>query len=161
MKKTKQKLSATWEILSTAEYVESLDRNVNDDDLVKIYQGSFVPLFLAHRVERKQIWNVTIKTIAKADDGTLHEHEMEWAFNKPMSMDEVLNGAKHIRLEEGGIKKRWIGVTKNWLKDLDAEFDDSYKAVKAVAIARCTAVVEQRNPAAVLLGKMISWGATA
>ena len=30
-----------------------------------------------------------------------------------------------------------------------------------VAIARCTAVVEQRNPAAALLGKMISWGATA
>ena len=44
MKKTKQKLSATWEILSTAEYVEGLDRDVNDDDLIKIYQGSFVPL---------------------------------------------------------------------------------------------------------------------
>ena len=77
MKKTKQKLSATWEILSTAEYVESLDRDVSDDDLKLIYQGSFVPLFLAHRVDRNQIWNVVIKTTAEADDGTIHEHEME------------------------------------------------------------------------------------
>lgn len=53
MKKTKQKLSATWEILTTAEYVEELGRDVNDDDLKLIYQGSFVPLFLANRVERK------------------------------------------------------------------------------------------------------------
>ena len=73
--------------------MEELDRDVNDDDLVKIYQGSFVPLFLAHRVDRKQIWNVVIKT-AKADDGTIHEHEMEWSFNKLMSIKEVVQRCK-------------------------------------------------------------------
>lgn len=153
MKKTKQKLSATWEILSTAEYVEELDRDVNDDDLVKIYQGSFVPLFLAHRVDRKQIWNVVIKTTAKADDGTIHEHEMEWAFNKLMSIKEVISGAKHIKVERDGLKLRWSGVSDQWIKAVDEDLK-GLTAVSAWATATCVGMVEQVNPAATLLNRI-------
>ena len=153
MKKTKQKLSATWEILSTAEYVESLDRDVNDDDLVKIYQGSFVPLFLAHRVDRKQIWNVVIKTTAKADDGTIHEHEMEWSFNKLMSIKEVISGAKHIKVERDGMKLRWTGVSDQWIKAVDEDLK-GLTAVSAWATATCVGMVEQVNPAATLLNRI-------
>ena len=153
MKKTKQKLSATWEILSTAEYVESLDRDVNDDDLVKIYQGSFVPLFLAHRVDRKQIWNVVIKTTAKADDGTIHEHEMEWSFNKLMSIKEVISGAKHIKVERDGLKLRWSGVSDQWVKTVDEDLK-GLTAVSAWATATCVGMVEQVNPAATLLNRI-------
>ena len=153
MKKTKQKLSATWEILSTAEYVESLDRDVNDDDLVKIYQGSFVPLFLAHRVDRKQIWNVVIKTTAKADDGTIHEHEMEWSFNKMMSIKEVISGAKHIKVERDGLKLRWSGVSDQWVKAVDEDLK-GLTAVSAWATATCAGMVEQVNPAATLLNRI-------
>mgnify|MGYP001588940862 FL=1 len=153
MKKTKQKLSATWEILSTAEYVEELDRDVNDDDLVKIYQGSFVPLFLAHRVDRKQIWNVVIKTTAKADDGTIHEHEMEWSFNKLMSIKEVISGAKHIKVERDGLKLRWTGVSDQWIKAVDEDLK-GLTAVSAWATATCVGVVEQVNPAATLLNRI-------
>ena len=153
MKKTKQKLSATWEILSTAEYVESLDREVNDDDLVKIYQGSFVPLFLAHRVDRKQIWNVVIKTTAKADDGTIHEHEMEWSFNKLMSIKEVISGAKHIKVERDGLKLRWSGVSDQWVKAVDEDLK-GLTAVSAWATATCVGMVEQVNPAATLLSRI-------
>ena len=153
MKKTKQKLSATWEILSTAEYVESLDRDVNDDDLVKIYQGSFVPLFLAHRVDRKQIWNVVIKTTAKADDGTIHEHEMEWSFNKLMSIKEVISGAKHIKVERDGLKLRWSGVSDQWIKAVDEDLK-GLTAVSAWATATCVGMVEQVNPAATLLNRI-------
>ena len=153
MKKTKQKLSATWEILSTAEYVEELDRNVNDDDLVKIYQGSFVPLFLAHRVDRKQIWNVVIKTTAKADDGTIHEHEMEWSFNKLMSIKEVISGAKHIKVERDGMKLRWSGVSDQWIKAVDGDLK-GLTAVSAWATATCVGMVEQVNPAATLLNRI-------
>ena len=153
MKKTKQKLSATWEILSTAEYVEELDRDVNDDDLVKIYQGSFVPLFLAHRVDRKQIWNVVIKTTAKADDGTIHEHEMEWSFNKLMSIKEVISGAKHIKVERDGLKLRWTGVSDQWIKAVDEDLKD-LTAVSAWATATCVGMVEQVNPAATLLNRI-------
>ncbi|TCB79360.1 hypothetical protein E0H89_03655 [Acinetobacter sp. ANC 3781] len=153
MKKTKQKLSATWEILSTAEYVEELDRDVNDDDLVKIYQGSFVPLFLAHRVDRKQIWNVVIKTTAKADDGTIHEHEMEWSFNKLMSIKEVISGAKHIKVERDGLKLRWTGVSDQWIKAVDEDLK-GLTAVSAWATATCVGMVEQVNPAATLLNRI-------
>ena len=153
MKKTKQKLSATWEILSTAEYVESLDRDVNDDDLVKIYQGSFVPLFLAHRVDRKQIWNVVIKTTAKADDGTIHEHEMEWSFNKLMSIKEVISGAKHIKVERDGLKLRWSGVSDQWVKTVDEDLK-GLTAVSAWATATRVGMVEQVNPAATLLNRI-------
>jgi len=153
MKKTKQKLSATWEILSTAEYVESLDRDVNDDDLVKIYQGSFVPLFLAHRVDRKQIWNVVIKTTAKADDGTIHEHEMEWSFNKLMSIKEVISGAKHIKVERDGLKLRWSGVSDQWIKAVDEDLK-GLTVVSAWATATCVGMVEQVNPAATLLNRI-------
>ena len=153
MKKTKQKLSATWEILSTAEYVEELDRDVNDDDLVKIYQGSFVPLFLAHRVDRKQIWNVVIKTTAKADDGTIHEHEMEWSFNKLMSIKEVISGAKHIKVERDGLKLRWSGVSDQWIKAVDEDLKD-LTAVSAWATATCVGMVEQVNPATTLLSRI-------
>lgn len=153
MKKTKQKLSATWEILSTAEYVEELDRDVNDDDLVKIYQGSFVPLFLAHRVDRKQIWNVVIKTTAKADDGTIHEHEMEWSFNKLMSIKEVISGAKHIKVERNFKPSRWSGVSDQWIKEVDEDLK-GLTAVSAWATATCVGMVEQVNPAATLLNRI-------
>ncbi|WP_151960871.1 hypothetical protein [Acinetobacter bereziniae] len=153
MRKTKQKLSATWEIMSTAEYVESIDRDVNDDDLKLIYQGSFVPLLLSHRVERKQIWTVSIRTTAKADDGTLHEHEMEWQFNKPMSIKEVINGAKHIKVDQGGIKVRWSGVSKQWLDAVDHDLKD-LTAVSAWATASCVGMVEELNPAVVLFKRL-------
>ena len=154
MKKTKQKLSATWEILTTAEYVEELGRDINDDDLKLIYQGSFVPLFLAHRVDRKQIWNVVIKTTAKADDGTIHEHEMEWSFNKLMSIKEVISGAKHIEVERDGIKTRWNGVSKEWIDAVDKDLM-GLTAISAWATATCTAMVERENPASVLLGRIL------
>ena len=153
MKKTKQKLSATWEILGTDEYVESLDREINNEDLKHIYQGSFVPLFLAHRVDRKQIWNVVIKTTAKADDGTIHEHEMEWSFNKLMSIKEVISGAKHIKVERDGLKLRWSGVSDQWIKAVDEDLKD-LTAVSAWATATCVGMVEQVNPAATLLSRI-------
>lgn len=134
--------------------MESLDRNVNDDDLVKIYKGSFVPLLLANRVERKQIWTVAIKTTAKADDGTLHEHEMEWSFNKPMSIKEVINGAKHIKVESDGIKTRWQGVSKQWLDAVDEDLK-GLTAVSAWATATCVGMVEELNPAAVFMNRLI------
>lgn len=156
MKKTKQKLSATWEILSTAEYVEELDREVNDDDLIKIYQGSFVPLLLSNRVDRKQIWHVVIKTTAKADDGTIHEHEMEWSFNKMMSIKEVISGAKHIKVERDGLKVRWSGVSDQWIKAVDEDLKD-LTAVSAWATATCVGMVEQVNPVDKLISNVQGW----
>lgn len=146
MKKIKQKLTATWEIIATTEYVESLDRAVNDSDLRFIYQGLFVPALLEHRVDRKQVWNVVIKTTAKSDDGVIHEHEMEWQFDKLMSIKEVIDGAKHIKVNQNGIKTRWKGIARHWLSAVDVDLKDT-TAISAWATATCTGLVQQRNPA--------------
>lgn len=112
MKKVKEMLSATWEILATAEFVEQLGRNPNDSELRQIYKGDFIPAMQEKRTDRKQIWQIEIVTTAKADDGTIHTHEMDWAFDKPMTMSEVLNGAKHIKVNKDGFVVRWDGVAR-------------------------------------------------
>ncbi|BBL21146.1 hypothetical protein [Acinetobacter radioresistens] len=102
----------------------------------------------------------TGRTSVKEVNEWIGGHEMEWSFNKPMSIKEVINGAKHIKVESDGIKTRWQGVSKQWLDAVDEDLK-GLTAVSAWATATCVGMVEQRNPAAVLLGKMISWGATA
>lgn len=155
MRKVKQELTAKWEIIEAAEFVESLGRNPTEQELNQLYQGQFVPLLHEHRVDRKQIWSITIVTTAKADDGYIHTHEVTWNFDKPMSMAEVLRGAKHIKVnDKDGIKVRWTGVAKNWLKEVDSDLE-GMTAMSAWATATCTALVEQRNPAASLLAGLI------
>ena len=94
-----------------------------------------------------------IKTTAKADDGTIHEHEMEWSFNKLMSIKEVISGAKHIKVERDGLKLRWSGVSDQWIKAVDEDLK-GLTAVSAWATATCVGMVEQVNPAATLLNRI-------
>ncbi|WP_336017466.1 hypothetical protein [Acinetobacter pittii] len=155
MKAVKKSLVAEWEIISMAEWLEGLGRDPTDQELIETYKGTFFPLYLTRRVDKKQTWSLSITTTLHGDDGTVSECEMEWKFNKPMSMNEVLNGAKHIKVQDGNFTKRWEGVTKQWLREMDKDYDDSFKAVKAVAVARCTAMVKQVNGAAKLLNSLI------
>lgn len=155
MKQIKKKLYAEWETISSAEWLENLGRDPTNEEMLQIFSGSFYPLFHANRVSNKQVWKLKITTYLECDDGCTSECEMEWEFDKPMSMHEVLNGAKHIKVDLGGIKTRWTGVTKNWIKELDADYDETWKAVKAVARAECTAMVKQFNGAAHLLNSLI------
>ncbi len=155
MKQIKRKLFAEWETISSAEWLENLGRDPTNEEMLQIFAGTFYPLFHATRVSHKQVWKLKITTYLECDDGCTSECEMEWEFDKPMSMHEVLNGAKHIKVDLGGIKTRWTGVTKNWIKELDADYDETWKAVKAVARAECTAMVKQVNGAAHLLNSLI------
>lgn len=138
-------MNAVWEIMSTAEYVTELERPVNNEDMVAIYQGNFVPLMLDERTSRKQMWSVTITTIAMHEDGTRHTHEMEWNFDKPMMMKEVLDGAKHIKLMRNGIKTRWLGLAKEWTKTVDEDLA-GLTALSAWAVASCTGLIAKANP---------------
>lgn len=138
-------MNAVWEIISTAEYVEELDRDVTNEDMVAIYQGNFVPLMLDDRTSRKQLWHVVITTVAEADDGTRHTHEMEWQFDKPMLMKEVLDGAKHIKVNRDGMKLRWKGLAREWTATVDSDLA-GLTAVSAWAVASCTGMVAKVNP---------------
>lgn len=155
MKQIKKKLYAEWETISSAEWLENLGRDPTNEEMLEIFAGTFYPLFHANRVSHKQVWKLKITTYLECDDGCTSECEMEWEFDKPMSMHEVLNGAKHIKINQSGIMTRWTGVTKNWIKELDADYDETWKAVKAVARAECTAMVKQVNGAAHLLNSLI------
>ena len=49
MKKIKKKLTAIWEVLSMAEWLEGLDRNPTNDELVEWYKAVFsLSLSLTH-----------------------------------------------------------------------------------------------------------------
>jgi hypothetical protein len=145
MRKIKKKLTASWEIISMAEWLEKLDRNPTNDELIEWYKGDFMPMYLTRQVGKSQVWNLKIETKSKNDDGEVCEHEMNWSFDKPMSMHEVLNGANHIKIDNGGIKTRWNGVTKNWLKELDADLDDSWLAYEAKVTAWCITETTAKN----------------
>lgn len=97
MKQIKRNLHAEWEVISSAEWLEGLGRDPTNEEMLQIFEGSFYPLFNTKRVEPKQTWKLKITTYLECDDGTTSECEMVWKFDKPMSMHEVLNGAKHIR----------------------------------------------------------------
>ena len=86
MKKIKKKLTAIWEVLSMAEWLEGLDRNPTNDELMEWYKGDFFPMYLTGRASKYQKWNLHIVTTFEQDDGTQCKHEMQFKFDKPMSM---------------------------------------------------------------------------
>lgn len=139
----KRNLSAVWEVLSTAEIVETeyKDKAIDDEFFDRVYSGQFVRLYRDKVVDAKQIWTIGIVTTAKDDNGEIHTHELEWKFDKPMTIREVLSGAKHIKLNDGGITKRWAGVTKQWLDCVDEDLK-GMTAIEAWCTAKCTAEIK-------------------
>lgn len=129
-----QVLTAKWEIISTAEIVETeyKDKPIDEAFFNRVYLGDFVRAYRDGRTDSKQVWNVGIVTKAKADDGTIHTHELEWQFDKPMTIREVLNGTDRFD---------WSGVTKQWLDCVDDDLKD-LTALEAWATATCKAQVK-------------------
>lgn len=161
MKKIKKKLTAIWEVLSMAEWLDGLDRNPTNDELMEWYKGDFFPMYLTGRASKYQKWNLHIVTTLEQDDGTQCKHEMQFKFDKPMSMHEVLNGAAHIKIDRGGIKTRWLGVTKAWLKDLDADFDNTWLTTKAEVTAECITELSASSVMGEKFAKLIAGGIKA
>ena len=100
-------------------------------------------------------------TTLEQDDGTQCKHEMQFKFDKPMSMHEVLNGAAHIKIDRGGIKTRWLGVTKAWLKDLDADFDNTWLTTKAEVTAECITELSASSVMGEKFARLIAGGVKA
>ncbi|EXA64335.1 hypothetical protein J503_3235 [Acinetobacter baumannii 984213] len=53
MKSVKKSLVAEWEIISMAEWLEGLGREPTDQELIETYKGTFFPLYLTRRVDKK------------------------------------------------------------------------------------------------------------
>ena len=142
MKRIKKKLQAQWEILSTAEIVETdyKDKKVDDAFFDQIYKGGFVKAYRDGRCDAKQTWTIQIHTKAQSDDGEIHDHILEWSFNDKMTIREVLEGAKHIKMNNE-FKTRWHGVTKQWLECVDDDLQ-GMTCLEAWCIAECVAMVK-------------------
>lgn len=138
-------LTAEWEVLSMAEWLLEIDREPTNEELCNIYKGDFFPMYLTRHVGKDQIWSLVIKTTLEHNDGTICNHEMQWDFDKKMSMHEVLNGAKHVKIERDGFKVSWVGVTKQWIKELESEFNDEWLTVRADVVATCKAQLTAKS----------------
>lgn len=142
-KRIKKKLIAKWNIVETAEIVEKeyKDKPIDEPFFDRVYQGDFVRAYRDGRVEAKQLWVIQIETKAQDDDGVIHEHVLEWKFDKPMTIREVLEGAKHIKMNDE-FKTRWTGVTKQWLDCVDSDLKGLDCVISAWATASCVAMVK-------------------
>lgn len=146
MKKVNKSLCAKWEILSTAELVETeyKDKPIDDDFFERVYKGDFVRAYRDGRVNGHQKWIINITTKAKDDEGVIHTHELEWSFDKPMTIREVLDGAKHIKFKQDGLKVRWAGVSRQWIKCVDEDLK-GMTCIDAWATAKCVAAVKPES----------------
>lgn len=142
IKTVKKRLVAKWNIPETAEIVETeyKDKPIDDEFFDRVYLGDFVRTYRDGRTDAKQLWRIQILTKAQDDDGFIHEHFLEWNFNKAMTIREVLEGAKHIKLNNE-FKTRWKGVTKQWLDCVDEDLKGMV-CLEAWCTAECMANVK-------------------
>ena len=123
IKKTQQKLTAFWD--NQAYHEEFLRHgDVSDEKLSEIFKGNFRSLWLEHRVESRQYW--TVKIDCELLNGEeVHNINLEFDFDKPLSINEIIAGDKDIKKDSSGIKTRWQGVSKVLLDELDSISEDA------------------------------------
>lgn len=153
MKKRKQKqvaikrqhLSAKWEILKTAEFVIEHfgDKPLPSHVLPHIYKGAAVPAILNGVIDSEQKWGVTIETVVQDDNGTEYPpHIVSWSIDEPLSFKDFMNGSDQVKVNRGGgLKTRWLGVGKEWIKMVDEDLSGLI-AKTAWATANCLAKIK-------------------
>ena len=114
-------MEAKWEILEATKIVEQY-KDVTEHALARIYTGNAVRLIYNKRVKSEQLWSLSITTIAKSDDGTIHNHELSYKFDAPLSLLNMVNSVKGM-----------------WFDTVDKDLS-GLTCIKADAVARCLAV---------------------
>lgn len=143
--------TAKWEILSTAEWIiENFPNNqpLTNAALMSIYKGNAVSAILTGKIASVQKWGVTIVTTAKDKDGNIHTHQCSWRVLEPMTFNDFMNGEGGHKINRGhGLKTRWLGVAKEWIKMVDSDLADM-DAIEAHATANCLAQLKPTRKAA-------------
>ena len=146
----KTKVAARWEILSTVAAVNKkygMDSKVDksDRDFYKDnFSGNYIDLLFENRINPCQIWHVEILTKAKESNGSIHYHTLEFDLNHSMSLHDVLKGKNKVKLDNGGFKVKWRGVTAMWLDEVDKDLVDM-TCTEAWVTASCSAEVKREN----------------
>lgn len=143
--------TAKWEILSTAEWiVENFPNNrpLTNAALMHVYDGNAVPAILKGTIASTQKWGLTIVTKAKDKEGNIHTHECSWRVMEAMTFNDFMNGEGGHKVNRGhGLKTRWLGVAKKWIKIVDTDLADM-DAIEAQATANCLAQLKSMRKAA-------------
>lgn len=146
----KIKVAARWEILRTVAAVNEkygMDSKVDKSDsnfYKENFSGNYIDLLFEDRINPCQLWRVEILTKAKESDGTVHFHTLEFDLNSRMSLHDVLKGNSKVKLDNGGFKVKWRGVTAMWLDEVDRDLTDM-TCIEAWVTASCVAEVKPKN----------------
>lgn len=149
-KQVKSKVAARWEILSTFDdvakkYGENADIPPEDKVFFKDhFQGNYIELLLSSRIEPYQSWNVKISTKLRNEEGLEGWHECEFNISEKMSLNEVLKGNPAIKFNDGGIKKRWKGITLMWISEVENDVPNS-TCLEAWVTATCESYIKPIN----------------
>lgn len=111
-------LVAEWEILRACEIVEQY-KVITEHALARIYSGNAVRMIYSRQVKSEQLWGLTIKTTAKADNGEIHTHDLSFKFDAPMSLRSMVDSVKRL----------WLDAVDEDLKGMTC--------LRADAVARC------------------------
>lgn len=142
MKQRNQKVFARWEILSTFEsvaekYGENKNVPASDKQFFKDhFQGNYINLLNENRIDPKQKWTVKIKAKLRLDDGQEGWHEVEFKPDTAMTVNELLKGNSKVKVNQGGIKTRWKGVTLMWIDEMESDLPGS-RCLEAWVTAEC------------------------
>ena len=114
-------LVAEWEILEACEIIEEY-KDVTQHALSRIYSGNAVRMIYSGRVKSLQKWSLNIVTTAKAEDESIHTHELNFKFDDAMSLRSMVDSVKQL----------WLDAVDEDLKGMTC--------LRADAVARCLAV---------------------
>ena len=140
-------LNAVWEIIETAQFIDHLDKSRKSLEpltLTHIYRGNLMPCILDKRIDEKQVFTLKIE-IDYDENGEPQKDTLEWEFETPMTLRQVLKGNSEMFVEEAGIKTIWQGVQHEWSNYVRKNFShrEDRKVYSAWATAQCTAMTQQ------------------
>lgn len=101
-------LVAEWEILQACEIIEQY-KDVTEHALARIYSGNAVRMIFNKRVKPEQLWSLTINTVAKSDDGEVHNHTLSFKFDAPLGLKNMVDSVKQLWLD--AVDKDLVGLT--------------------------------------------------
>lgn len=116
----KKLVTATWDILKAAEWVEKHypDSVVPKRYLPMLYKGTAITKIINNRISDIQRWGVTIVTVAKAENQEEHTHTLNFTAKEPIDFNGFVRQVAQL----------WIETVDKDLENMDC--------ISAVATAR-------------------------
>lgn len=140
----RKELSVTFDVKEICTYLNSIgDRPLTPREHDQFYRGTFFPLLNAGRVADRQIWTVkfTTEILAAHSYNLVGTHEIDYTIKKPLAFKELFQGCDVHVVDSDGFKKRWRGIGRMFLDDIDEIADPDITTGNCICIATCQATI--------------------